>query len=161
VILALVLQAMRSLRLRPGRANAAGLFVTRSVPLICLLMLALRASVKPLHLPEPERWLAGAGPSWCALGPTNLERATTLATLRQLPGLQLAIVRYGPRHEILFHEWVYNEADVDRAKVVLARDMGSAKNKDLIDYFHDRHAWLIEADETPPRVVPYNASSSP
>ena len=155
VILALVLQAMRSLRLRPGRANAAGLFVTRSVPLICLVMLALRAGVKPLYLPEPERWLAGAGPSWCALGPTNLERATTLATLRQLPGLQLAIVRYGPRHEILFHEWVYNEDDVDRAKVVLARDMGSAKNKELIDYFHDRHAWLIEADETPPRVLPY------
>jgi hypothetical protein len=36
--------------------------------------------------------------------------------------------------------------------------MGPARNQELIDYFRDRHAWLVEADETPPRVVPYSAS---
>jgi len=88
----------------------------------------------------------------------NPARATTLAELRQLPGRQLAIVRYGPRHEILFHEWVYNEADIDRAKVVLARDMGPSANKELVDYFKDRHIWLVEADEVPPRISPYPES---
>jgi len=158
VILALVLQAMRRLRDRPGRDGATGVFITRCVPSICMLMLALRIGVKPLHLPEPERWLAGSHPSWCTLGPTNPERATTLAELRQLPGRQLAIVHYGPRHEILFHEWVYNDADIDRAKVVLARDMGPSENQELIDYFKDRHIWLVEADEDPPRISPYPES---
>lgn len=154
-ILALALEAMRHLRSQPGRDGSAGLFISRAVPVICLVMLVLRAGVKPLHLPEPRRWLEGGMPTWCALAPTNLERAATLAELQQQPGRQLAIVRYGPHHDIGFHEWVYNEADIDRAKVVWGRDMGSALNRELIEYFHDRHAWLVEADETPPRLSPY------
>jgi hypothetical protein len=58
----------------------------------------------------------------------------------------------------VYHEWVYNEADIDRAKVVWARDMGAAQNKELIDYFQDRHVWLVEADGSPPTVLPYSAS---
>ena len=85
------------------------------------------------------------------------QRAAVLAELEQCPGLQLAIVRYLPCHD--FHdEWVFNRADIDTAKVVWARDMGPARNKELIDYFRDRHVWLVEADETPPRVLPYSAS---
>jgi hypothetical protein len=154
-ILALALEAMRHLRSQSGRDGSAGLFISRAVPVICLMMLVLRAGVRPLHLPEPRRWLEGGMPTWCALAPTNLERAATLAELQKLPGRQLAIVRYGPRHDIGFHEWVYNEADIDRAKVVWGRDMGPALNRELIEYFHDRHAWLVEADETPARVSPY------
>jgi hypothetical protein len=157
-LLALVLQAMRHLRSQSGRAGAAGLLITRAVPTICLLMLALRIGAKPLHIPEPPRWLETGQPFWYALTPSNLERAATLAELRRRPGLQLAIVRYGPHHEDNNREWVYNEADIDRAKVVWARDMGPAKNKELVDYFRDRQVWLVEADETPPRVVPYSSS---
>jgi hypothetical protein len=151
-ILALVLQAMRRLRSQP-----AGLFISRAVPVICLSMLVLLASAKPQHLPEPRPWLQGGAPVWYALTPTNLERAATLAELQQQPGRQLAIVRYGPHHDILFHEWVYNDADVDRAKVVWARDMGPSQNGELIEYFHDRHVWLVQADETPPSLSPYPA----
>jgi len=157
-VLAVVLEAMRRLRSLGGRHQQPCRFITRAVPLICLVMLALRVGAKPLHLPEPRPWLGGGVPLWCALTPSNPERAATLARLRELPGRQLAIVQYGPHHEIAFHEWVYNEADIDRANVIWARDMGPARNKELIDYFRDRHAWLVEADETPPRVVPYSAS---
>jgi hypothetical protein len=155
-ILALVLQAMRRLRSQPGRGQLAGLFIARAVPLICLLMLALRVGVKPLHLPEPRRWLQGGAPIWCGLVPTNLQRAATLAKLQQLPGRHLAIVRYGPHHDISYHEWVYNEAEIDQAKVVWARDMGPSQNKELIDYFRGCHVWLVEADETPPSLSPYS-----
>ena len=158
-ILALVLHTLRHVRSQEWRGQPTGLFISRAVPLVCLLMLALRVGAKPLHLPEPDRWLtAAAFPTWCTFAPTNLERAATLAELQQHPGRQLAIVRYGPHHDIQYHEWVYNEADIDRAKVVWARDMGPAQNKELIDYFKDRHVWLVEADDTPPTVLPYGAS---
>jgi len=154
-ILALVLLAMRRIASQAGRSRPAGSFVARAIPVLCLVMLLLRAGAKPLHL--PYSWPAGAL-SWCAPAPTNLERAKTLDQLRRYPGGQLAIVRYGPQHDAWYHEWVYNEADIDGAKVVWARDMGPAGNKELVDYFRDRHVWLVEADETPPRVVPYSAS---
>ncbi len=157
-ILALVLKAMRRVRDLQWRGKAAGVFITRAVPLICLLMFALRVGAGPLHVPLPEPWPGGGTPSWCAPGQSNMARADMLERLSQYPGRQLAIVHYGPDHEICFHEWVYNEADIDRAKVVWARDMGPARNKELVDYFRDRHAWLVEADEIPPRVVPYSAS---
>jgi hypothetical protein len=156
-MLALVLISMRGLRNQTWRGRPAGLFLTRTVPLICLLMLVLRAGAKPLHLPEPRPWPAGGSPSWCALTPTNPERAVTLAELQQRPGRQLAIVRYGSQHDIMLNEWVYNEADLSQAKVVWARDMGPAQNRELIDYFRDRHVWLVEADETPPKVSPYGS----
>ena len=52
-------------------------------------------------------------------------------------------MRYRPDHEIL-EEWVYNDADIDGAKVVWARDMGTAKNQELLDYYKDRRVWLVE-----------------
>jgi hypothetical protein len=53
------------------------------------------------------------------------------------------IVRYGPAHSFE-KEWVCNEADIDSAKVVWAREMDSAQNRKLLEYFKDRHVWLVE-----------------
>jgi hypothetical protein len=156
-ILALVLQAIRCLRPQQWRAKPSGLFITRAVPLLCMLMLALRVGAKPLHLPLPPAWPGAGAPTWCSPGPANVARARMFAQLKGYSGRQLAIVRYGPHHDILYHEWVYNEADIDRAKVVWAREMGPAPNQELIDYFHDRQVWLVEADETPPRLSLYPA----
>jgi len=33
--------------------------------------------------------------------------------------------------------------------------MGPAENKELIDYFPDRHVWLLEADNTPLALASY------
>jgi len=87
---------------------------------------------------------------------SNVERARTLTQLEAYPGGQLAIVRSNPAHPTS-GPWVYNEADIDHAKVIWAHDMGPSRNKELLDYFHDRHAWLVETDETPLRVSPYPA----
>jgi hypothetical protein len=146
-VLAVVLQAMRRIRSQPS-----GLAVARAVPLICALMLVLRVGAIPLHLPLPRAWPGAGPPTWCSPAPANVARARLVAELSGYPGRQLAIVRYAPHHDVLFHEWVYNDADIDRAKVVWARDMGPAQNKELIDYFQDRHVWLVEADDIPPRL---------
>jgi hypothetical protein len=84
-----------------------------------------------------------------------------VADLARRPGRHLAIVRYGPNHPNDFHEWVYNEADINAAKVIWARDMGPAQNEELINYFSDREVWLVEPDDTPPKLLPYSVPAHP
>src|SRR5258708_20038516 len=62
--------------------------------------------------------------------------------------------RIRPNHDPLL-DWVYNGADIDRQKVVWARDMGAEKNEELLCYYKDRRWWLLDADASPPRLVPY------
>jgi hypothetical protein len=66
-----------------------------------------------------------------------------LAQLQALPKKQLVFVRFEPRSKTLY-DWVYNPADIDRAQVVWARDMGKAHNQELMDYYPDRQVWLVE-----------------
>lgn len=79
-------------------------------------------------------------------------------SLSSQPGKQLVIVHYAPQHSP-DQEWVYNQADIDRSPVVWARDMGPEANRELIDYFHDRHVWLLNVDQLPIVPVPYSAST--
>jgi hypothetical protein len=77
--------------------------------------------------------------------------------LAQSPGKQLVFVHYWPQHR--FHEWIGNEADIDRARVVWAGDLGAAENEQLRRYYPDRTTWLIEPDAHPPRLTPYQSGN--
>lgn len=79
-------------------------------------------------------------------------RAAVIARLSG--GKQLVFVRYSPRH-IFQDEWVYNDADIDRSRIVWARDLGSAENEKLRRYYPDRTAWLLEPDYPVPVLSPY------
>ena len=68
-------------------------------------------------------------------------------------GRQLVFVRYWPQHQ--FHEWVYNAADIDGARIIWARDLGPDENQKLLRYYPDRAAWLLEPDARPPRLTHY------
>jgi hypothetical protein len=155
-VYALLLQAMRSMRLWRPNGQPAGKFLVRAVPLICFALLPLRAAASMLHIALPPTVIH----TWYSTDFHNLDRARVLAQLRAEPGRHLAIVRYKPDHEIL-EEWVYNQADIDGSNVVWARDMGAEKNQELIDYYKDRRVWLVEPDERPVRVTPYSCTSCP
>jgi hypothetical protein len=87
-------------------------------------------------------------------------RTAVYQQLAQTPGKQLVFVRYWPQH-IFQDEWVYNAADIDRARIVWARDLGSVEDQKLVHYYSDRTAWLLEPDAMPPMLSPYHAEEQP
>ena len=146
----ILLQSMRHLRAwRPG-GQPAGLALIHMIPVVCLVLVAVRLYAAPLKLDlgqSPET-------TWFGSQAAGAPRAQALAKLKSYPGPLLAIVRYAPDHSF-FDEWVYNSPDIDKSKVVWARDMGSAANQELLRYFHDRTVWLVQPDFDPPRISPY------
>lgn len=152
VFLALVLQSLRHLRACRWEGKRSGVFMARAVPAIAVAMLALRIAAPRLqqqsYMPQ----------TWCSPGPENLERARVLDELSEMPGKHLVLVRYKRFRTIWalqFNEWVYNDADIDAAKVVWAHEMGGKADEDLIEYFAGRRLWLMEPDHDPPRLSPY------
>jgi len=89
----------------------------------------------------------------------HLQRQEMIQKLEKTNKQHLIIVRYSPEHNV-HHEWVYNEADIDKAKVVWAREMDPKSNKQLIQYFRDRNIWLLEADAEQGILEPYPFSKA-
>ena len=89
-----------------------------------------------------------------------LGRSAINTQLAQISGKKLTFVRYWPQH-IFQQEWVYNAADIDRAPVVWARDLGPAENQKLLRYYPDRTAWLLEPDAKPPKLSRYESAAGP
>ena len=139
----LFIQCMRHLRLCRWKANPVGLALVRAIPVLCLAMVLLRVTAAATQTPIEPAWPRG-----------NLERAQIESTLEHTPGKHLILVRYSANHDP-HKEWIYNAANIDTAKVVWAHDMGEAENAELIAYFRDRQAWLLQADEPAPKLVPY------
>jgi hypothetical protein len=145
----LLMQCMRHLRLW----SPAGSFLVRATPILCVALAAARMAAQPLNLTLPDD--VHAIQSWYGSRPIGLERARIVSDLKSREGRQLAIVRYVPDH--LYPEWVYNAADIDHSKVVWAREMDAANTRQLLAYYKDRTAWLVEPDQNPPKVSPYPA----
>jgi hypothetical protein len=159
IFLAIVVQGLRHLRAWRCHGRPVGVFLVRSLPLVYAGALVLRLLAPELGLPltETDLW-------WLRLRPSEsgLERADLLARLERMPGRHLVIVRYGPEYDPGRQiEWVYNRADIDRAPVIWARDMGEAGNVQLLERYRDRQVWLIEPDHGPVRPQPYPGSPSP
>jgi len=151
IILVFVVQAMRRLQSWRFRGRPSGLFLSRAILPICLIMFALRAAAGPRLLDLKSGPIT---PGWSQADVRSFGRGNLERRLQQLPGKQLVIVRYERSHEP-FEEWVYNNADIDGAKIVWAREMDPAENQKLLGYFKDRQAWLLEADDKPLKLSEY------
>lgn len=139
LIFVLVVEGSRSLgpwRRRGGRIGR------RWVPVLSVLWL-LQLLFVAVVFPTAMRALRWGEP-----------RARLRARLERMDGEHLVIVRYGPSH-VFYQEWVYNEADIDRARVVWARELAPDSNRELLAYFQGRRVWLVEPDRNPEALVPY------
>ena len=143
LIYIVLIQCLRHMRFFEWHGRPIGLALLRVIPLIAIAMVVLRVSAAASHVQIEPAWPRG-----------NLDRAALMHELQHSPGEHLVIVRYGPRHDVDW-EWVYNDADIDHAKVVWARDMGNQKNQELLRYFAGRKVWLLNGDDSPPKLSRY------
>ncbi|BDC52001.1 hypothetical protein F183_A43160 [Bryobacterales bacterium F-183] len=103
-----------------------------------LLMFVMRAAAPTATTPSQ------AIASLCCRYDMGSERRKVAQELEGKAGKQLVFVpntiQVGSND---FYPWVYNEPDLDRAKVVFARDLGVEQNQLLWrEYFRDRETWL-------------------
>ena len=136
--LGLLVFAMRYLRQMQCRNWKAGVALTRAVVLLAavwVLVLAGRAARLPAR-------------GWSA------NRADIVKQLCGLPDKHLVIVHYSLGHNV-HHEWVYNDAEIDAAKIVWAREIPGLNLAPLLAYFNGRRTWILDADRSPPRLKSY------
>jgi hypothetical protein len=116
-----------------------------------------------LHLFETSEITAAMIPyeTWDSIDRPGSDRRIQIEEkLAELPDRQLVFVRYSPAHNFL-DEWVYNDAAVDGARIVWARDRGPVENQALQSYFASRSVWLLDPDERPPKLSPYVPEPEP
>ncbi len=136
------------------RGRPAGLLAARVILFLCGAQFLLWYG---LHLFDDDEWSLALRQyeTWQTINHRNpAARIWVNNQLARLSGRQLVFVRYWPGH-IFQNEWVYNAADIDSARVVWARDLGTAENEKLRRYYPDRTAWLLEPDARPPKLTPY------
>ena len=110
-----------------------------------------------MHAAEDHDFSMGAlrYETWDSINHANPARRIFVAQeLARIPGQLLVFVRYLPQH-IFQDEWVYNAADIDGARIVWARDLGSEENEKLLRYYPGRVALLLETDFRTPKLSEY------
>jgi hypothetical protein len=139
---AVLVLALRQLRLVRFRGRRIGLGIARATVVLLLFQTATAIPEKLRHLDD-------------SFGLRR--RAEVVNKLSHMPGKQLIIVHYGPDHDINY-EWVFNDAEIDGSKVIWARDMGSEQNAKLLAYYRDRQVWRLIVDRNTEQLLSYNSS---
>ncbi|MGD1070407.1 MAG: hypothetical protein ABSB15_09725 [Bryobacteraceae bacterium] len=135
------------------RGIAVGRDAARLVGLLCVVHFVFWYGV---HLAGNEDLFIATGPyeSWDYINFGDAEGRVAIGRrLAEAPGKQLVFVRYGSGH--ILSEWVRNEADIDRARIVWALDLGPDEDAKLLRYYPGRTAWIVEPDAKPPKLKHY------
>ena len=152
VIYALLVQGVRHLRTIRWKGRPVGIAWSRAA---IVLLVAVTGSNLHHVARDPDHPYAW---SWDR-GRGSAARVRIEQELAAQPGKQLIIVRYAPNHNP-HGEWVYNLADIDAARIVWARELGTEQDEKLLSYFQDRKAWLFEPDRDTTLLKPYSPESS-
>jgi hypothetical protein len=145
---ALVLLGLRYLR--ATRRRSFGLMFAWTIPIVCILTLPLEPAVRQMSGDMRTRTFV----DYWTTNHQLIERLEIARKVKASGSRNLIIVRYSANHNSL-QEWVYNRANIDAAPIVWAREMSPEKNRELFEYFKDRHVWLLEPDFDVPRLSPY------
>jgi hypothetical protein len=144
VIVAIVVECCRHLR-------ASRVYLVKFLPLSMAVVLTLRLGAQGFGLPYTGKHNYQ---SWCCRPEPNYNKARIAARLAQIPGSHLVFVRAKTDEENLM-QWIYNDADIDRSRIVWARDLGPEKNAELAKYYVGRDAWMVDPNVEPASCVKY------
>lgn len=149
VMFLFLVEGLRHLaQFRLGSVRFGPAVVRLAIPMLCALLVAHAASTSASR-ESAANFTSNLTPnftSWCCTEVAMKDREPLVRRLESLPGEQLVFVTYKlTDYETI--EWVYNEPDIDRAKIVFARDMGAAKNQELLRYYPRRHAWHVTVEK--------------
>jgi len=151
LVYAFLLWAMRYIRPLFLGAKPVGLGITRAIVTSCVLLVCVRISAPISGIPLTRPKLT----TWASENYKFPERPATVSVLKNLGGLHLVFVVAQKGTDQIEFDWVYNAADIDASKIVWARDLGPAKNQELINYFSLRKVWILDPNGTPPTLKPY------
>jgi hypothetical protein len=154
-IFALTMQGMRHLRRWKCRGQVLGIWITRAIVAICILIALGHIARTWMHVRQGTLTMnAEYTPARLAM----LARDRIAHQLSGLTGKHLVIVQYAADHDVRA-EWVYNGAEIDTGKTVWARDIPGQDLTPLLDYFRDRTAWVVHADAIPPKLETYRGQT--
>jgi hypothetical protein len=144
-IVAIVVECTR--HLRAARWGLAG-----ALPFALGAVLVVRIGAQSLHLPYTQ---TVNYQSWCCRVEGNLNKVRVSRELMARPGSHLVFVRAKTDWRN-FLQWIYNDADIDRSRIVWARDLGEARNAELVDYYKGtREVWMLDPNVEPARIERY------
>jgi len=147
IVYAVVIQGLRHLRQWRRNRTKLGRALVPIVGIACFAVCLFNIRAEYLGVPRNP-------PTY----PWHWQRAEIMERLEDAGGKHLVVVRYSSGHDPI-HEWVYNRAQIDAAKVIWAQDMGD-RNQELISFFNGRQAWLLEPDEPGmARLSPYSENN--
>jgi hypothetical protein len=86
--------------------------------------------------------------------PSNFERVSMINECLKVPGKHLVLIQYQPTISPSI-EWVFNGADLDSQRVILAHDLGPAQDKLLEQHYPDRTVWTVTVGPGAPGTVVY------
>ena len=139
----ILLLGFRQLRGWHWRGRAFGLFLSRAVPIGCLLMATIPASAHRLG------WRLNFWPLQWALGsPAEVQGPAITSSVLAEGKKALVFVEYGKEHDPGF-EWVYNEPDLQQSQIIWARRVSPESDAALIRHFRGRSIWILRPDEHP------------
>lgn len=144
--LCILVQMIRYMRRWKIENRPVGIGLTRVV----VLLTAISLPICIYHASQDTH--TSAGLYW---GDPNWQRAEVASQLNATEGAHLVIVRYSQTHHNVLREWVYNDANIDGAKIVWAREIPGVDMQPLLNYFSARKVWLLDPDSYPPRLTPY------
>src|SRR6267154_2635959 len=149
LIFALVLSAMKYIHDWSWRTKPVGLGIMRVVVVSCVLLAIVRVSAQVPGVSSPPPQFR----SWATENSKFPEREEILSALNNMGGFHLVIAKNATDKNIF--DLVYNAADIDASKIVWARDLGPAKNQQLIDYYKGRTIWIVDPTDLHPKLMSY------
>jgi hypothetical protein len=140
---AMLLLGFEGLRGWKWRGRPTGIFLSRAIPIGCILMASIPASAHRVGWRLsfwPLQWALGTAPEIHG----HKVESSVLAEGKKA----LVFVEYGPNHDPGY-EWIYNEPNIEHSEIIWARKVDPESDQALINQFRDRSIWILRTDEHP------------